>query len=159
MNQLSNKYSLWYHHDKENWKISGFKKIYEINNIKDFWSFYNNLDKIGGITFKHYFLMKDDIPPIWEDEVNKQGGCFSYKINDDDAEKLWTELSVYLVCDELTNDPLDIVGLSICSKKNNSTIIKIWNKNSKNNSLSLINKNIIKKWGTDIIYIAHIPNH
>ena len=50
-----------------------------------------------------------------------------------------------------------ITGLSICLKKNNYCVIKIWNKNSKDNSLSLINESILKKWGMDIIYIAHIP--
>ena len=37
--------------------------------------------------------------------------------------------------------------------------LKIWNKDSKNNSLNLINKNILKKWGLDIIYIAHMPEY
>jgi hypothetical protein len=36
-------------------------------------------------------------------------------------------------------------------------VIKIWNKDSKKNSLQLINKNILQKWGTEIIYIAHMP--
>jgi len=45
------------------------------------------------------------------------------------------------------------------TKKNNNTVIKIWNKNSKNNSLKLINENILKKWGMDIIYIAHMPDN
>ena len=27
------------------------------------------------------FLMRDGIQPIWEDEKNRNGGCFSYKIN------------------------------------------------------------------------------
>jgi hypothetical protein len=39
---LSNQWNLWYHYDKENWSISGFKKIYEIKNIEDFWKLYNN---------------------------------------------------------------------------------------------------------------------
>ena len=156
--ELSNKWTLWYHHEKDNWKLSGYKKIYEINNIKDFWKLYNNWNKINGITYKHYFLMKNDITPLWEDEKNIKGGCWSFKISDDEAEKLWTELSVYIVCEKITNNPSDIVGLSICSKKNNFTIVKIWNKDSNINSLSVINKNIIKKYGCDIIYIAHIPS-
>ena len=49
------------------------------------------------------------------------------------------------------------MGLSICLKKNNNTVVKIWNKNSKNNSLKLINNTILNKWGMDIIYIAHMP--
>jgi hypothetical protein len=154
-----NKWSLWYHHEKDNWKISGYKKIYEINNSTDFWKLYNNWDKIKGINYKHYFLMKENIIPIWEDEENINGGCWSFKINEDQTYNLWTDLSVYLVCNQLLNDNSDIVGISSCLKKNNNSVIKIWNKNSKNSSLSNINKDIIKKWGTDIIYIAHMPEN
>ena len=40
-------------------------------------------------------------------------------------------------------------------KKSNYCVIKIWNTNSANNSMKNINKNILKKWGTDLIYISH----
>ncbi len=65
-------------------------------------------------------------------------------------------MAVYLVCDQLLNDKNDIAGISACLKKNNNSVVKIWNKNNKNNSLNNINKDIIKKWGTEIIYIAHM---
>ena len=155
---LSNKWTIWYHHEKDNWELSGYKNIYEINTVGEFWKLYNNWYKIKGINSKHYFLMKNNISPLWEDPENINGGCWSFKVLDTEAEKLWTELSCYLVCNQLIEDSNDIIGLSICLKKNNFSVIKIWNKNSKNNSLSLINKKIIKKWGTDIIYIAHMPN-
>jgi len=155
---LSNKWNIWYHHEKDNWKISGYKNIYEIITIGDFWKLYNNWDKLNGINSKHFFLMKNNISPLWEDLENINGGCWSFKVTEYDAEKLWTDLSVYIICNQLTSTPDDLVGLSICLKKNNFSVIKIWNKNSKNNSLTLLNKYIIKKWGTDIIYIAHIPN-
>lgn len=153
------KWSLWYHHEKDNWKISGYKKIYEINNSTDFWKFYNNWDKIKGIHYKHYFLMKNEIIPLWEDIENINGGCWSFKVSEDQTLNLWTDLSVYLVCNQLLNNNSDIVGLSVCLKKNNNSVIKIWNKNSKNSSLNNINIDIIKKWGTDIIYIAHMPEN
>ena len=59
---------------------------------------------------------------------------------------------------KLSPDSNDIVGLSLCLKKNSNVVIKIWNKSSNNNSLKLLNNNILEKWGTDIIYIAHMPN-
>jgi hypothetical protein len=155
---LSNKWKIWYHHEKDNWKLSGYKNIYEINTVGDFWRLYNNWNKLKGVNSKHFFFMKDDITPLWEDPENINGGCWSFKVPELEAEKLWTDLSIYIVCNQLTNDPTDIIGLSICLKKNNFSVIKIWNKNSKNNSLSFLNKTIIKKWGTDIIYIAHMPN-
>jgi len=157
--ELNNKWNLWYHHEKDNWKLSGYKKIYEINKISDFWKLNNNWDKLKGITNRHYFLMKDDITPLWEDESNINGGCWSFKIHEDLAEKLWIDLSSYLVCNQIINNHEDSVGISICLKKNNNCVIKIWNKNSKNNSLSMINKDIIKNWGCDVIYIAHMPEN
>lgn len=157
--KLFNKWNLWYHHEKDNWKISGYKKIYEIETVSDFWKLHNNWNKLKGINSKHYFLMKEDITPLWEDPVNLNGGCWSYKIHEDQAEHLWNDLASYLVCNQIINNPDEAIGLSICLKKNNNTVIKIWNINSKNNSLNQINKKLIKKWGTDIIYIAHMPEN
>ena len=114
---LSNKWNIWYHHEKDNWDISGYKNIYEIKTVGDFWRLYNNWHKLKGVNSRHFFFMKDDVPPIWEDEQNKNGGCWSFKVIDHDAEKLWTDLSIYAVCGQLTNNSDDIVGLSICLKK------------------------------------------
>jgi len=150
-------WNLWYHHDKDNWKIDGFKNIYDIKNIGDFWQLFNNWDKMGGINQKHYFLMEKNTTPIWEDPENKKGGCWSYKVHENQSQELWEDLSLYLVSEKLSKNPNDITGISICLKKNNYSVIKIWNRNSKENSLVLLNETILKKWGMEIIYIAHIP--
>jgi hypothetical protein len=159
MNDNMNEWNLWYHYEKDNWSLSAYKNIYVIKNSTDFWKLYNNWNKFDGATNKNLFLIKKDVTPIWEDPINVNGGCWSFKISEDSAEELWEDLSVYLVCNQICpkyNN--EIVGLSICLKKNNNCIIKIWNTNSKNNSLKILNENILKKWGTDIIYIAHIPS-
>ena len=156
---LKSTWNIWFHHEKDNWKISGYKNIFTIKTVCEFWQFYNNWDKVGGLTSSHFFLMKNDVTPIWEDEQNINGGCWSFKVHEDMAEELWENLSVYLICEKLCPTiPDEIMGLSICLKKNNNTVIKIWNKNSKNNSLKLINEKILQKWGMDIIYITHIPD-
>jgi hypothetical protein len=158
--KFDNKWSLWIHEDKDNWTITGYKKIYEIENIKDFWNLYNFWNKHNNITYKHFFLMKNDNKPIWEVPENIQGGSWSFKILEDKAYNLFEDLSTYLVCEKLCPTITDeIMGLSICLKKNNNVIIKVWNNNSKNNSLKFINENILNKWGLDIIYIAHMINN
>jgi hypothetical protein len=158
--ELKHYWNIWYHFDKDNWTLSGYKKIYEIKTIKDFWSFYNNWEKVGGVTNKHFFVMREDVTPIWEDEKNINGGCWSFKIQEENADELWEDLSVYMMCDELCPSiQNEIMGLSLCLKKNNNCVVKIWNKNCKNNSLKLINEKILKKWGMEIIYIAHIPEN
>ena len=156
--KFENKWTIWYHNSKDDWTINGYKKFYTIEDIKDYWKLYNNWSKLGTINNKHFFIMKNDITPIWEDKNNKNGGCWSYKINDNASQELWDELSLYLVTESLSSVKNDIVGLSACLKKNNFSVIKIWNKDSKNNSLSLINQKILKKYGHDIIYIAHMPD-
>jgi len=157
--KLPREWSLWYHHDKDNWKVTGFKKFYDIASVEDFWQLYNNWDKIGNVNQKHYFLMQKNISPIWEDPENKKGGCWSFKVHENQSQELWDDLSTYLVTENLTAKKNSITGLSICLKKNNYSVVKIWNKNSKENSLSLLNENILKKWGMDIIYIAHIAEN
>ena len=154
---LPREWCVWIHQDKDNWKLSGFKNLYTISTAEDYWQLYNNWEKLGGINQKHYFLMEKDIGPIWEDPENKNGGCWSFKIQENQAQELWDDLSTYLVTENLSLKNKYITGLSICLKKNNYSVVKIWNKNSKENSLSLLNENILKKWGMDIIYIAHIP--
>lgn len=156
--EFTNTWNIWYHHCKDDWTIDGFKNIYTIKNAEDFWKLYNNWESIGGLLTKHFFIMKDNVKPIWEDKENMNGGCWSYKIYDTQAPKIWEDLSVLLVTNELLYQE-ECLGLSICYKKNNNCVVKIWNKNSSNNSIKNINKDILEKWGTDIIYIAHIPEN
>ena len=149
-------WEVWYHHTKDIWTIEGYKNIFNINNGLDFWKLYNNWNCVGGVTAKHFFLMKNDIMPIWEDPRNTNGGCWSFKVADNMAADLWEDLSILLVTDELV-EGCEVVGLSISVKKNNTSVVKIWNTDSANHSIKHINKNILKKWKTDIIYIAHMP--
>jgi hypothetical protein len=90
--KLPRDWCLWYHYDKDNWKIDGFKKVYSINTVGDFWQLYNNWDKLGSINQRHYFLMQKDVAPMWEDPVNKLGGCWSFKVNENQSQELWDDL-------------------------------------------------------------------
>jgi len=155
---FSDTWNVWYHHTKDNWTMDGYKKIYKIDTGLDFWKLYNNWESLGGVTARHFFLMKNDTKPVWEDPINMKGGCWSYKILDSMAAELWEDLSVLIVTNELVQGTVSL-GLSITLKKNNTCVVKIWNDDSNKNSIKHINKNILKKWGTDIIYIAHMAEN
>ena len=157
-NNFDNIWYVWYHHTKDNWTVDGYKKIFKIDNGIDFWKLYNNWESLGGITSRHFFLMKNDIKPVWEDPINMKGGCWSFKIVDSMAAELWEDLSVLIVSNELVQNT-EALGLSITLKKNNTCVVKIWNDDSNKNSIKHINKSILKKWGTDIIYIAHMAEN
>ncbi|ADO67253.1 putative eIF-4E [Cafeteria roenbergensis virus] len=156
--QLDNKWTLWIHQSKNNWTINGFNNLYTINTIKDFWTLHNSWEVNGGIHLNNYFLMKDDIQPLWECAENKKGGCWSFKVKDTQSQELWNDISTFMISGNLSENMDDINGLSITKKKNGWIIIKIWNKNNKNSSLKNINYEILKKWGLEVIYISHLSS-
>ena len=74
------------------------------------------------------FIMRQNITPTWEDPMNRNGGCFSFKILNKQVPIIWKSL-IYALCGEtLMTDPKkskNINGLTISPKKNFS-IVKIW---------------------------------
>lgn len=153
-------WNVWYHHEKNNWKINGFKNIYSIKNIKDFWDFNNNINHIGGINSHHFFMMRSSIMPIWEDDNNKTGGCWSIKIPTEKSYELWVKLSIFLASENIiNNDPSIVTGISICAKNPMTSVVKIWNNDNKKNSIKLLPVDILNEYGYNIIYKSHIPEY
>ena len=101
------------------WTIKGYKNIYEITTIEDFWEIYlrlNNYILLKG----QFFLMKKGIEPIWENEANLKGGCWSYKINKNDSFMSWLYLSMNICGEIITKDHKNmdsINGISLSPKK------------------------------------------
>jgi hypothetical protein len=74
--------------------------------------------------------MKDAILPLWETEDNIDGGCFSYKISNNNIVAIFKILLYKIVGNTLIDDEnisTNINGISISPKKN-FCIIKIWMK-------------------------------
>jgi hypothetical protein len=155
---FSNPWHLWYHHELDNWKISGYRKIFTINSIKDFWELHHNIECIGGINNQNFFLMRDGVDPIWEDVKNRNGGCWSIKLTDTSRNfNTWLKLSMYMVGDnmfkDIKNDEQKVItGLSINLRNSNTTIIKIWNSDTRYNSIKLLQDDITRDFGYNIIY-------
>ena len=146
--KLNNRWTLWYHKIFDNeWSINSYKKLYTFNNIAEFWQLYNNHIYLSNGMF---FLMKNDILPIYEDKNNINGGYWSLKVNNDDVSKLWLYLSLDLIGGKL--DKKNIVsGLSISYKKK-FYIIKIWIKNKKFNDIRYLDLEDIDINKDDILY-------
>ena len=156
---LNSEWNIWYHYQKNNWKIDSYKNIFKVKNIIDFWNFNNNIDIIGGINSQHYFMMRNNITPLWEDKQNKNGGCWSIKIPIEKSYELWIKLSMYIIGETLTKDEYLINGLSICTKNVSTSVIKIWIKDNTNSSIKNLPPDILNEFGFNIIYILNIlPN-
>jgi len=156
--KFASDWNLWYHHELNNWRVDGYRKIFHVKNIKDYWDLHNNIDCLGGITNQHFFLMRDNILPIWEDTFNRNGGSWSIKLNDiSNVFNVWIKLSSMMIGETIIKDEKYranklVVGLSINLRNSNVCIIKIWNKDSNANSTKLLHDDIIKEFGYNIIY-------
>ena len=157
--KLNNTWAIWYHHQKNNWKLDSYKNIFTFKNIKDFWNFNNNLNLIGGINTQHYFMMRNNITPIWEDTNNKNGGCWSIKIPVEKSYELWIKLSMYIIGESLTDDRYLVNGISICAKNTTTSVVKIWINDNNKSSIKNLPTDILNEYGFNIIYKSHIPEY
>ena len=139
IHDLDIQWTLWYHDpDDKKWDIDSYKKLIKFNTLEDFLTYY---ESIGTFINGMFFLMKEDIIPIWEDSNNINGGIITYKLLKNNSNKTWEELSMLLVGGTLTEDYTNINGISISPKINNC-IIKIWVKDSSKINLIKFNNNI-----------------
>ena len=125
---LFDKWVLWAHlpHDTD-WSLTSYKEIMQIQTLDDILGLYNSLPEIL-IQNCMLFLMRKGVAPTWEDKKNRNGGCFSYKINNKLVYNVWTYLSYILVGETISKDPKfvsTVTGITISPKKA-FCIIKIW---------------------------------
>ena len=130
MNKLNNDWSCWIHYQNDNeWTLESYKHIAKFSYLKEITLFIENLHE-SIIKKTMVFFMKDAILPLWETEDNIEGGCFSYKISNNNIVAIFKILLYKIVGNTLIDDEnisTNINGISISPKKN-FCIIKIWMK-------------------------------
>jgi translation initiation factor 4E len=137
--KLYDNWTMWAHlpHDTD-WSLSSYKNIITLETIEEALAFFEGFPEVMTKNCM-LFLMRNGIQPIWEDEKNKKGGCFSYKINNRNVAYSWKNLSYVLLGETLTTPELSkhINGITISPKKN-FCIIKIWFENCNYNNPDII---------------------
>ena len=106
---------------------SQVKKIAEFDTIEEFWGIFQHLRKPDscrpGI---EYFMFKEPIKPMWEDENNKNGGRFSIKLKQGYTTIIWEEMIFALIGGILPKEMKDeINGIVVTSRKEFNTL-QIW---------------------------------
>ena len=147
MNKLNDNWCIYIHLCNDtNWDVNSYKIIATFNTLEKAITIIENI-KSDIITKSMIFIMKNNIKPLWEDPANKKGGCFSYKINNNNIYNTWKVLSYSLIGNTLINDDNilnNINGISISPKKN-FCIIKLWlndiNNIEDNNSIKVFINN------------------
>jgi hypothetical protein len=123
------KYNVWFHDANDtNFEIEGFNLISNINDVNDF-IIINEILKINYKMLLNgmFFVMKDGIKPLWNDEQNKDGGCISWKIEKNNSLEYWCNFFLLFITNNLPRElnKYNINGISINPKKN-CNIFKLW---------------------------------
>jgi len=126
-NNLNTNFKLYFHDpDSYNWSKESYVELYNIKSIEDYWITQKRISDV--VHQGMFFIMRENIFPLWDNEENKKGCTFSFKILKSDAKSFWEKFTVLLLSDNLVKDNKEkkkINGISISPKKN-FCIIKIW---------------------------------
>lgn len=157
---LYDKWTLYAHlpHDTD-WSIDSYKSLMTIQTLEEGIAIIETLPEIM-IKNCMLFLMRKDIKPIWEDEKNRKGGCFSYKVSNKNVFRAWKNLCYLMFGETISknNDFLSCVNGITISPKKNFCIIKIWMKNCNNQNISYIeNVGGLDKHG--VLFKKHKPEY
>ena len=126
LHQLKHTWTLYLHLPNEtDWSINSYKKILTIQYVEELIELYKIISNKMLISCM-FFLMKDNIKPMWEDPDNCNGGAFSFKINHRISYSIWKTITYLAIGEQLDNTNKNIItGITISPKKNFS-IIKVW---------------------------------
>jgi hypothetical protein len=160
-NSLSDKWSLWAHlpHDID-WSINSYKKIYTLGTIEETIAV---TETMPDILVKNcmLFLMRDGIKPTWEDDKNRNGGCFSYKVSNKSVYETWKELTYVVVGNTVSNQSTfvnKVTGITISPKKN-FCIIKIWMTDCANQNPLIVTPDIKGIIPQGCLFKKHAPEY
>lgn len=156
---LSHKWNYYYHYPNDkNWNLDSYKII--MGPIESLEALIGINESVTDNIIKNcmLFVMRSHISPMWEDPLNRQGGCFSYKVSNKAVTVVWRKL-MYLLCGySLTVDPKHmewVNGITI-SPKRGFCIVKIWLCNCTLQDPAII-VNIEQLVRTGCLFKAHSP--
>lgn len=157
---LYDKWVLYAHlpHDT-NWTIDSYKPILEFNTIEQSLGLFEAIPDVM-INNCMLFLMRNNVKPIWEDELNRDGGCFSFKVSNNSISTVWRKLCYSTIGETVSSDTKfmeNINGITV-SPKRNFCILKIWTKSCDFKTVqSLANIDGIDK--RDVLFKKHNPEY
>ena len=124
---LDSKWVMWGHlpHDTE-WTLESYYQISTVATLRDAIALSENLPSELA-TNCMLFIMREGISPTWEDDKNRDGGSFSYKLHNRVVNKAWRELSYKIYGETVVgkSSSAKVNGITVSPKKN-FCIVKVW---------------------------------
>ena len=142
LHNLTDNWTLWFHNpETDDWSEQSYIKIYTFNTIEQFSNLFQKIPTLN-LSTGMFFMMKNDILPLWKDKNNINGGCWSYKVGKKDAAQGYLDLLVSTISENVCGDHPEIINGASISPKKGFCIIKVWNNNSKYSDPNLLSSTI-----------------
>lgn len=160
--KLNTRWTLWFHHDPNDWSITGYKQIFTFGTVEEYAKIMARLHMVTSITNINLYLFREGIEPTWEHVANANGGCWSIKESMKVGFGIWKD-----ICDKTVTETLlktfgdadingTVNGVSITLKLMN-TIIKVWVSDRKISNVQWIDKEVMSKISSKIMYQVISP--
>ena len=159
--ELVDEWKLWAHlpHDTD-WSIKSYHHVSTFTTVENTIAVTETLPEVL-VKNCMLFVMKNNIMPIWEDEQNRAGGCFSYKIVNKNVYEVWKELTYVLVGGSISSNAQfvkNVTGITISPKKN-FCIVKIWLKNCDFQNPSAVTNDVKGISPQGCLFKKHAPEY
>lgn len=139
---LENSWSFWfYKNDKsKNWQ-ENVKFITTVDYVEDFWSVYNHLQQVSKLNHGcDYMFFKKDIPPMWEDDQNRDGGRWQLSIDkknrNNTIDSYWLNAVLALIGDQFMDEGQYVNGVYINIRAKGDKL-SLWTKSAKNSEVQM----------------------
>jgi len=162
LTKLNTPWTLWFHHDPNDWNLSGYKKIATFRTVDEYLRIMNHIHMVTSIKTINLYLFREGIEPTWEDDANSNGGFWSIKVSMDTGLGIWKKMCDKAVCETILKTAGDkdingtVNGITITSKLMN-TIVKIWVSDRKVSNNQWIDNEILSNITSKIIYQVISP--
>lgn len=122
----------WPHNEWNN-----IQNMFTVNTIPTFWNWVNNFPTPKQVEGKANFaFFRNDIRPVWEDDVNVNGGkwswCYDFDTTGETVDKHWLSLMLVVIGGTLYEKDLnEIHGITISTRLGGDRI-SVWTKTTCN---------------------------
>lgn len=157
--RLRYKWNLWAHLPQDSdWTVKSYKKVYQFKNVEETIAITESLPE-GLVKNCMLFIMRDGVTPMWEDQKNRNGGCFSYKVSNKNVFEVWRDLTYVLVGESISNNTTfvnSVTGITISPKKN-FCIVKIWMTNCDHQNPTVVTCDVKNLSPQGCLFKKHTP--
>lgn len=140
--KLNTVWKMWAHENSNpDWSLDSYNLIYSISSVGEMWRLLNNFSNLDK-SVRQYYIMRDGITPIWEDNNNKQGAICSIMVDNinkstsqsggDLGVGTFGAILILVLNESFVKNNTIINGLCY-SIKSRSVLIKLWIKDGEAN--------------------------